>query len=87
MRGIFMSIKTVLKNLRAEYTNIRDLGTAFERLTLNFLKTDNIYKTLYKNVWMWKDFVQSHSEFGLNEKDAGIDLNFLFRLLQMPINC
>jgi predicted helicase len=69
-----MSIKTVLSNLRAEYTNIRDLGTAFETLTLNFLKTDNIYKNLYKNVWTFKEFVISHSEYGLNEKDKGVDL-------------
>ena len=74
-----MSIKTVLNNLRAAYTNERDLGTAFEKLTLNFLKTDNIYKTLYKNVWMFKDFVISHPEYGLKENDTGVDLVAEFR--------
>ena len=50
-----MSIKKVLDNLRAAYTNERDKGTAFERLIAKYLMTDPKYANKLEKVWLWGD--------------------------------
>jgi predicted helicase len=54
--------------IHSRAANTRDLGTAFERLTVFFLKNDPLWSQRFSDVWMW-------SEAPTNDgQDIGIDL-------------
>jgi len=65
LRHTFASI---LKEIRTESKNKRELGTKFEKLTKDFLKVDRLYKNRFKKVWMWSEWP------GNDGQDTGIDL-------------
>ena len=69
-----MTINTILAEFRQNSTSPRELGDKFERLMLNFLKTDPIYKEYFSEVWMWMDFPKRG-----NMPDTGIDLVGIIR--------
>ncbi|MBS9395333.1 MAG: DEAD/DEAH box helicase [Dolichospermum sp. LBC05a] len=69
-----MTINTILAEFRQNSTSPRELGDKFERLMLNFLKTDPIYKEYFSQVWMWMDFPKRG-----NMPDTGIDLVAVIR--------
>ena len=65
------SIKTfddVLKKIRKESVNTRDLGDRFEKITEAFLKTDKLYANRFHKVWLWKSWPKNDGA------DTGIDL-------------
>ncbi|MFM6791935.1 MAG: DEAD/DEAH box helicase family protein, partial [Dolichospermum sp.] len=64
-----MTINTILDEFRQNSTSPRDLGDKFERLMLNYLKTENFYKDHFSEVWLWMDFPKRG-----NMPDTGIDL-------------
>jgi predicted helicase len=64
-----MTINTILEEFRQNANSSRDLGDKFERLMLNYLKTDPLYQELFSEVWMWMDFPKRG-----NMPDTGIDL-------------
>ncbi|MTJ15887.1 MULTISPECIES: type ISP restriction/modification enzyme [unclassified Dolichospermum] len=69
-----MTINTILAEFRQNSTSPRELGDKFERLMLNFLKTDPIYKEYFSEVWLWMDFPKRG-----NMPDTGIDLVAVIR--------
>jgi predicted helicase len=69
-----MTIRSVLNEFRENSTSPRDLGDKFERLMLNYLQTDPIYKECFSQVWMWMDFPKRG-----NMPDTGIDLVAVIR--------
>jgi predicted helicase len=64
-----MTITRVLDEFRQNANSPRDLGDKFERLMLNYLKTDPFYKDHFSQVWLWMDFPKRG-----NMPDTGIDL-------------
>ena len=69
-----MTIQKILNEFQQTSTSPRDLGDKFERLMLNFLKTDPIYKEYFSQVWLWMDFPKRG-----NMPDTGIDLVGIIR--------
>lgn len=65
----YTTVSTILEEFRQDAISTRDLGDKFERLMVSYLKTDPLYKDLYRDVWMWMDFPQRG-----NVPDTGIDL-------------
>ena len=63
------TIHDILAEFREAATSNRDLGDRFERLILQFLKTDPLYRDQFSEVWMWMDFPKRGGE-----ADTGIDL-------------
>lgn len=63
------TIYTILEEFRKTATSTRDLGDKFERLILQYLQTDPIYKERFSKVWLWMDFPKRG-----NLPDTGIDL-------------
>nr|WP_322719688.1 type ISP restriction/modification enzyme [Nostoc sp. ChiQUE02] len=68
-RNDYTTVSTILEEFRQDAISTRDLGDKFERLMVSYLKTDPLYKDLYRDVWMWMDFPQRG-----NVPDTGIDL-------------
>lgn len=64
-----MTLQKLLKKLRESFSNERDKGTAFEKITKIYLENEPKYKSILKHVWMWKDF-----PYRENIGDVGIDL-------------
>ncbi|WP_242035004.1 type ISP restriction/modification enzyme [Dolichospermum sp. FACHB-1091] len=64
-----MTIYKALNEIQSTSTSPRDLGDKFERLMLNYLKTDPFYKDHFSQVWLWMDFPKRG-----NMPDTGIDL-------------
>ncbi|MBS3029638.1 MAG: DEAD/DEAH box helicase [Dolichospermum sp. DET50] len=64
-----MTINTILDEFRQNANSPRDLGDKFERLMVQYLKTDPFYKQHFSEVWMWMDFPKRG-----NMPDTGIDL-------------
>jgi predicted helicase len=63
-----MTIHTLLAKLRKTAVSTRDLGNQFERLMLQYLITDPVYKNKYSDVWLWMDWPDREGP------DTGIDL-------------
>jgi predicted helicase len=63
------TIHDILAEFRDAATSNRDLGDRFERLILQFLKTDPLYQDQFSEVWLWMDFPKR-----AGEADTGIDL-------------
>ncbi|MFJ7471755.1 DEAD/DEAH box helicase [Peribacillus frigoritolerans] len=59
----------LLLELRESSSDYRTMGDKFERLMVEYLKTDPLYKDKFNNIWMWKDF--PHNE---GKVDTGIDI-------------
>ncbi|GCL39039.1 hypothetical protein SR1949_41600 [Sphaerospermopsis reniformis] len=64
-----MTIQKILNEFKQTSTSTRDLGDKFERLMLNYLKTDPFYKDHFSQVWLWMEFPKRG-----NMPDTGIDL-------------
>ena len=73
-RNLNMTITKILKEFRQNSHSPRELGDKFERLMLNYLKTDPIYKEYFSQVWLWMDFPKRG-----NMPDTGIDLVAVIR--------
>ena len=58
----------ILEKIRRQSENKRDLGTAFEKITRDFLKTDKLYQNRFSKVWLWKEWPKNDGA------DTGIDL-------------
>ncbi len=63
-----MTVQNILEKLREKATSPRDLGNQFERLIVQYLTTDPLYKTKYSEVWLWMDWPDRDGP------DTGIDL-------------
>jgi Predicted helicase len=64
-----ITLNTILEEFRQTATSTRDLGDKFERLTVQYLETDPLYKEHFSKVWLWMDFPKRN-----NAPDTGIDL-------------
>jgi predicted helicase len=64
-----ITLNTILNEFRETATSTRDLGDKFERLTVQYLETDPLYKEHFSKVWLWMDFPKRN-----NAPDTGIDL-------------
>ena len=67
------TFETILNKIRKESKNSVELGTAFEKLTKDFLLIDLQYKMKFTKVVLWKDFEHRFtiSQGGI---DVGVDL-------------
>ena len=63
------SLEQILDQLYFSATNERDKGEKFERLMLQFFKTDRFWSEQFAGVWMWSDWPERHGR-----RDNGIDL-------------
>ena len=61
----------VLKKIRTESKNERQLGDKFESLMINFLRYDSIYKNRFDKVQKYEDWAIEHER---TKKDNGIDI-------------
>ena len=66
-----MTIDELLEKYRAEELSTHELGTKFERLMKNFLRTYPAYRGKFSDVWLWNEF-PFRDELG--GKDLGIDI-------------
>ena len=57
-----------MEKIRSEATNTRELGDKFEKITRDFLKTDKLYASRFKKIWLWKEWPKNDGA------DTGIDL-------------
>lgn len=66
----------LLDQFRSETLTVRDQGTSFENLIVQYLITEPFYKDQYTDVLTYADWVENHgAELGINtKKDTGIDL-------------
>ncbi|MCF3627379.1 DEAD/DEAH box helicase family protein [Planktothrix agardhii 1801] len=64
-----ITLNTILEEFRQTATSTRDLGDKFERLTVQYLETDPLYKEHFSKVWLWMDFPKRNKA-----PDTGIDL-------------
>lgn len=64
-----MTIQNILNEFKQTSTSNRELGDKFERLILNYLRSDPFYKDHFSEVWLWMDFPKRG-----NMPDTGIDL-------------
>ncbi len=62
------NLQNTLKDLRKKAKSERQKGEYFEKLMLAFFKNDSIYKSYFKNVWLWKDWPQRKGP------DTGVDI-------------
>jgi len=69
MSPMSVSIHEVLDGLRGEALDERDKGDKFERLVLNFLRTDPEWVNRFSDVWLWSDWPGRDGR-----GDTGIDL-------------
>ena len=63
------TLEDVLDQLYYSATDERDKGDKFERLMLQFFKTDLFWTDRFSDVWMWMDWPERHGR-----RDTGIDL-------------
>ena len=67
------SFEQVLQKYRDTSISERHKGYRFERLMQSFLKTYPIYEGEFSDIWLWDEFPSS-ADFGVGDKDLGIDL-------------
>lgn len=65
------TFQEILEKIRKESSNSRQLGTKFETLTLQFLRTDRHYKNQFTKVQTWKEWSEQNN---ILRRDEGIDL-------------
>ena len=63
------NFREIIEYYRNNHYNKKDKGLKFERLIKTFLKTDEQYKTLFSDVWLWNEW-----EGNDNQPDTGIDI-------------
>ncbi len=69
-------LQQLLADFRDQTLTERDKGTSFEKLMIQYFKTEPLYKQLYASVLTYSDWVEQFGdELGVaNKKDTGIDL-------------
>ncbi|EHD13391.1 helicase domain protein [Commensalibacter intestini A911] len=70
------SLQTLLSQFRKQTKTERDKGTSFENLMVQYFKTEPVYKSQYKDVLSYANWVDQYGNALniANKKDAGIDL-------------
>ena len=63
------TLEDILAQLYFSATDERDKGDKFERLMVQFFKTDLQWRERFSDVWMWMDWPERHGR-----RDMGIDL-------------
>jgi len=63
------TIHSVLDRLRSTALDGRDKGDKFERLVLNFLRTDPEWVNRFSEVWLWSDWPDRDGR-----RDTGVDI-------------
>lgn len=66
-----MTFNEILDEYRQISHSERDKGERFERLMQAYLKTDTLYSSKFKQVWLWSEFP---GNIELGTSDTGIDL-------------
>ncbi|MEK8144275.1 DEAD/DEAH box helicase family protein [Streptomyces sp. M10(2022)] len=69
------TVHDVLKLIRETSKDNHELGTRFERLMVQFLRTDPQWNEQFSQVWLWADWPGAAA----NKKDTGIDLVAQYR--------
>ncbi|WP_425979987.1 DEAD/DEAH box helicase [Streptomyces albidoflavus] len=64
------SVHDVLRMIRNSSDTNRDLGTRFEQLMVQYLRTDPQWTQQFSQVWMWTDWPGAEGD----KRDVGIDL-------------
>lgn len=69
-------LELLLASFRDQTLTERDKGTSFEKLMIQYFKTEPFYKEQYASVLTYSDWVDQYGEpLGItNKKDTGIDL-------------
>ncbi len=65
-----ITLDSILADFRDLASSNREMGDAFERLMVAFLRTDPIYKDRFEEVWLWGEWPY---RFGAGQ-DVGIDI-------------
>src|SRR5690554_5145530 len=70
------ALHSLLADFREKTLTVRDQGTSFEKLIVQYFKTEPFYQQQYTEVFMYGDWVEKYGEgFGItSKKDTGIDL-------------
>lgn len=70
------ALHSLLADFRAQTLTVRDQGTSFEKLIVQYFKTEPFYQQQYTEVFTYSDWVEKYGEgFGIaSKKDTGIDL-------------
>lgn len=70
------ALHSLLADFREKTLTVRDQGTSFEKLIIQYFKTEPFYQQQYTEVFMYSDWVEKYGEaFGIaSKKDTGIDL-------------
>ena len=63
------NLETILDHLYFSAKDEPDKGDKFERLMVQFFKTDLLWSERFSDVWMWMDWPEGHGR-----RDMGIDL-------------
>lgn len=66
-----MTFQHILDKYREISFSQKDKGERFERLMQAYLKTDPLYSSKFKQVWLWSEFP---GNIELGTSDTGIDL-------------
>ncbi|MDI2112133.1 DEAD/DEAH box helicase [Commensalibacter nepenthis] len=69
-------LQNLLAQFRLQTQTKRDKGTSFENLMVQYFKTEPAYKSIYKDVLSYANWVDQYGDALniTNKKDAGIDL-------------
>jgi predicted helicase len=65
------ALTDLLFRFRETAVTHREAGTYFEDLTLRYLRTEPVYRDLYREVWTYGEWAERRA---LDRRDAGIDL-------------
>ena len=66
-----MDFNDILEKYRTDSLSKREMGTRFEVLMKAYLRTDPLYTSELRDIWLWSDFSTIER---LGEVDTGIDL-------------
>src|ERR1035437_146711 len=64
-----ITIHTILEEFREAARSKRDMGDKFERLIVNYLRSDPQYIDLFSDVWLWTEWPDHNKK-----PDTGIDI-------------
>lgn len=70
------ALHSLLADFREKTLTVRDQGTSFEKLIVQYFKTEPFYQQQYIEVFMYGDWVETYGKsLGIvSKKDTGIDL-------------
>ncbi|BAW80540.1 DNA damage-inducible protein [Candidatus Nitrosoglobus terrae] len=70
------ALSALLTQFREQTLSVRDQGTSFEKLMLQYFKTEPFYQSQYREIFRYGDWVTRYGEpLGITSKqDTGIDL-------------